>query len=254
MTAESLHAKPGWVLAGGCLLATLAAAVNADFMLRLGVSVSHLTGDLTRITSETVKSGGLWSPEAAVLCLSVLGFIGGAATSGFFIHHPNVELSRPYGRSVIAVGALLTLAHLTAFRSMPGACFLAAWACGMQNALATRFRGLVLRTTHITGLLTDLGQLIGMRLRGHPIELWKITTPLLLALAFALGSMGGALLNLRGRLPVTLLCGGLYLAGGLAWSLFKHARLARYHALAESTGRNATPASKASAENSSDAK
>jgi uncharacterized membrane protein YoaK (UPF0700 family) len=249
MPAESLHAKPGWVLAGGCLLAALASAVNADFMLRLGVSVSHLTGDLSRITSETVKSGGLWSVEAAVLCLSVLGFISGAATSGFFIHHPNVELSRPYGRSVVAVGALLTLAHLAAFRSMSGACFLAAWACGMQNALATRFRGLVLRTTHITGLLTDLGQLLGMRLRGHPIEPWKITTPLLLALAFTLGSMGGALLNLKGDLPVTLLCGCTYLAGGVAWSFYKQVRLARYRAVP-----NGTPASKASAKKASDAK
>ena len=249
MTAESLHAKPAWVLASGCLLAALAAAVNADFMLRLGVSVSHLTGDLSRITSETVKNGGLWSVEAAVLCLSVLGFISGAATSGFFIHHPNVELSRPYGRSVVAVGALLTLAHVAAFRSTSGACFLAAWACGMQNALATRFRGLVLRTTHITGLLTDLGQLLGMRLRGHPIEAWKITTPLLLALAFALGAMGGALLNLKGHLPVTLLCGCLYLAGGVGWSVYKHVRLARYRAVA-----NETPASKASVKKASDAK
>jgi uncharacterized membrane protein YoaK (UPF0700 family) len=239
MTAESLHAKPGWVLTGGCLLAALASAVNADFMLRLGVSVSHLTGDLSRITSETVKSGGLWSTEASVLFLSVFGFISGAATAGFFIHHPNVELSRPYGRSVIAVGALLTLAHVAAFHSMPAACFLAAWACGMQNALATRYRGLVLRTTHITGLLTDLGQLLGMRLRGHPIEPWKITTPLLLALAFTLGSMGGALLNLKWHLPVTLLCGYAYLGGGLGWSLLKRLQLRR--AACKATSRHPKP-------------
>jgi uncharacterized membrane protein YoaK (UPF0700 family) len=128
---------------------------------------------------------------------------------------------------VIAVGSLLTLAHVAAFHSMPAACFLAAWACGMQNALATRYRGLVLRTTHITGLLTDLGQLLGMRLRGHPIEPWKITTPLLLALAFTLGSMGGALLNLKWHLPVTLLCGYAYLGGGLGWSLLKRLQLRR---------------------------
>jgi|GEM_PF-5134493 len=39
-------------------------------------------------------------------------------------------------------------------------------ACGFQNALATHY-GLVLRTTHVTGLLTDLGTNLGMRLRGH---------------------------------------------------------------------------------------
>src|SRR5690606_13280086 len=164
---------------GGCILAFLAAAVNAEFMLRMGVSVSHLTGDVARITSEAVESGGEWTGEAAILCLSLAGFVGGAATAGFFIHHPNLQLGRPYGRSVIGVGLLLMAAHPLLRVSVLLPCFLAAWACGMQNALATRYRGLILRTTHITGLLTDLGQLIGMRLRGHPIESWKITTPLL---------------------------------------------------------------------------
>jgi uncharacterized membrane protein YoaK (UPF0700 family) len=91
----------------------------------------------------------------------------------------------------------------------------------MQNALATRFRGLVLRTTHITGLLTDLGQLLGMRLRGHPIEGWKITVPLLLSSAFALGAAAGAGLHLTTSIPVTFTCGSTYVLGGLIWSILK---------------------------------
>ncbi len=221
MSGETVQAKPGWVLLGGCILAFLAAAVNADFMLRLGVSVSHLTGDLSRITVEALKAGGGWSHEAAILCLSLTGFVGGAATAGFFIHHPNLQLSRPYGRSVIFVGLLLMACHPLLKVSVLLPCFLAAWACGMQNALATRYRGLVLRTTHITGLLTDLGQLLGMRLRGHPIERWKITTPLVLSTAFALGAAVGALLNLRTGIPVTLACGATYVIGGIIWSLLK---------------------------------
>lgn len=221
MSGEAVQARPGWVLLGGCILAFLAAAVNADFMLTLGVSVSHLTGDLSRITAEAVKSGGSWTREAAILCLSLTGFVGGAATSGFFIHHPNLELGRPYGRSVVSVGLLLMATLPLARVSVLLACFIAAWACGMQNALATRYRGLVLRTTHITGLLTDFGQLLGMRLRGHPIERWKITTPLLLSSAFALGAAFGAILHLTTRIPVTMACGATYVAGGLVWSLVK---------------------------------
>jgi uncharacterized membrane protein YoaK (UPF0700 family) len=220
-SGETMQAKPRWVLAGGCILAFLAAAVNADFMLRLGVSVSHLTGDLSRITSEAVQTGGHWSREAAILCVSVGGFVGGAATAGFFIHHPNLQLSRPYGRSIVFVGLLLMSTQPLAVVSVLLACFVAAWACGMQNALATRYRGLVLRTTHITGLLTDLGQLLGMRLRGHPIETWKLTTPLALAVAFALGSTVGAILNLRTAIPVTLACGAIYVVGGIVWSVLK---------------------------------
>lgn len=227
MNREPVAANAGWVLFGGCLLAFLSSAVNADFMLHLGVSVSHLTGDLSRITSETVKTGWQWSGEAAVLCLSVAGFVGGAATSGFFIHHPNLDLGRPYGRSVIAIGALLIVAGRLQAVSVPAMCFAAAWACGMQNALATRYRGLILRTTHITGLLTDFGQLAGMRVRGHPIETWKISTPLLLAGSFAIGSMTGALLHLRTGIPVTAACGCAYVSGGTFWSLWKRLRHGR---------------------------
>ncbi len=216
---EPIHAKPSWVLFGGCILAFLAAAVNADFMLRLGVSVSHLTGDLSRITSETVRAGG--TQQAAILCLSLVGFISGAATAGFFIHHPQLELKRPYGRCVMAVGLLLLSTYPLSSYSPLLTCFVAAWACGMQNALATRYRGIVLRTTHITGLLTDFGQLVGMRLRGHPVETWKITTPLLLAMSFSLGATVGAVLSLESRIPVTVACGCTYVTGGAAWTVFK---------------------------------
>lgn len=221
MNQEVVQAKPGWVLLSGCILAFLAAAVNADFMLKLGVSVSHLTGDLSRITSEAVQAGGRWSGEAVVLCLSLTGFVGGAATAGFFIHHPNLQLGRPYGRSVIFVGLLLMATHPLSRHHVLLTCFIAAWACGMQNALATRYRGLVLRTTHITGLLTDFGQLIGMRLRGHSIEIWKLTTPLLLSTSFATGAAAGALLNLKTGVPVTLACGVTYVTGGVTWSILK---------------------------------
>ena len=108
---EAIQSKPGWVLFGGCILAFLAAAVNADFMLRLGVSVSHLTGDLSRIAAEASQRGGRLSVEAGILGLSVAGFVSGAATAGFFIHHPNLQLGRPYGRSVIFVGVLLMATH-----------------------------------------------------------------------------------------------------------------------------------------------
>ena len=221
MSGKPVQARPGWVLLGGCILAFLAAAVNADFMLRVGVSVSHLTGDLSRITVEALKAGGRWSHEAAILCLSLGGSVGGAATAGFFIHHPNLQLGRPYGRSVLVVGLLLMICHPLLKVAVLWACFLAAWACGMQNALATRYRGLVLRTTHITGLLTDLGQLLGMRLRGHPIERWKIFVPLMLSSAFALGAAVGALLHLATTIPVTLACGAAYVTGGLLWSFLK---------------------------------
>jgi len=219
--SEMVQANPGWVLAGGCGLAFLAAAVNADFMLRFGISVSHLTGDLSRISAESVQSGGGWSVEAKVLLVSITGFVGGAATSGYFIHHPSLDFRRPYGRAMVLIGLLLVAAGYLTKSSIGLACFIAAWACGMQNALATRFRGVILRTTHITGLLTDLGQNVGMWLRGHAVDRWQILTPLGLAAAFLIGSALGAVAQLWMNTPVTPICGGAYVLGGIFWSLWK---------------------------------
>jgi len=199
----------------------LAAAVNADLLIRLGISVSHLTGDFSRITAEAIRSGDHWSAEATLLAICIGGFVAGATAAGFFIHHPSIDTSRPYGRSVVAIGLLLLTAHFCFAPSSTFSCLLAATACGFQNAMATRFRGLVLRTTHITGLLTDFGQFLGMRLRGHQVDHWKIGTPFLLVIAFASGSTAGAFIKFRYDQSLLLLCGSAYVIGGLLWSWIK---------------------------------
>ncbi len=43
------------------------------------------------------------------------------------------------------------------------AMILAAAACGLQNGMFSNYRGMVLRTSHMTGTLTDLGILLGRR-------------------------------------------------------------------------------------------
>lgn len=41
-----------------------------------------------------------------------------------------------------------------------------ALACGLQNALTSKYSGNVIRTTHLTGATTDLGIAFGHILRG----------------------------------------------------------------------------------------
>lgn len=145
----------------------------------------------------------------------------GASTAGFFIHHPAIEFSRPYGRSVTAIGLCLIGAHFS-FTGMPvlSIC-LASFACGFQNALATHYRGMVLRTTHITGLLTDLGTNLGMKLKGHQIPWWKLMVPTCLVLSFFCGAVFGSTLVLFTNGPALLILAAMYLAGGIGWSISK---------------------------------
>ena len=77
--------------------------------------------------------------------------------------------------------------------SLSLAAYLIAFACGLQNGLCTTFSGAVIRTTHVTGILTDIGLIIGQavfhaRTRKH---LWKLKILLPLYLAFCAGGVIG---------------------------------------------------------------
>lgn len=215
------HLSPRLVLLGGCALAFGASVVNVSFLFETGTSVSHLTGDLSRIASGLAAGGDLLSPDLRRVLGATLGFVLGATLSGLLIHHPQLEIRRPYGRMLSSMGILLLLASYLRVDHSVAAIAIAGFACGMQNALASRYRGIVLRTTHVTGILTDLGIALGMKLRGHVIDRWKIEIPLLLAVSFFVGAMAGSVLHFATDWPLLRLCGFAYIAGGLGVTIVK---------------------------------
>ncbi|MFO1492890.1 MAG: YoaK family protein [Kiritimatiellia bacterium] len=219
---RNLKPQNRWVVLGGCCFAFLSAAVNAGFLLKLGTSVGHLTGDVSRVAMDSVMRHDRAMSAAANLLIATVGFVLGATGAGYFIHHPNLNLTRPYGRAVCATGVLLLGAHHLIGRHPLGAIALASMSCGLQNALATHYRGMVLRTTHLTGLLTDLGTNLGMKLKGHRIHAWKLLVPASIAFSFFAGAAFGSILVFSFRAPFLLILACIYLAGGICWTLYKH--------------------------------
>ncbi len=238
MASDMKQLNPRWILAGGCCLAFLSAAVNAGFLIQLGTSVSHLTGDATsaavnlvnRLGENTFFNWIVHNPNPLQdtlfkLLAAIVGFVGGASLAGYFIHHPTLEISRPYGRSVSFIGVCLIISHFTMEGIPSFSVFATAVACGLQNALATHYRGIILRTTHITGLLTDMGSNFGMKLRGHQIPIWKISAPFFLVISFFAGAFFGTVLVIILRAPFLPILACLYLCGGIGWSIYKRAVL-----------------------------
>lgn len=210
-----------YALAGGCLLAFGASVVNVAFLMRTETSVSHLTGDLSRLAMDlSAYSVGTFS-DAARVATAVLGFVLGAVLAGFVIHQPNLELARPYGRTVILIGLLLLASDFLLPDHDRLSIGLAALACGMQNALATRYRQVVLRTTHITGLLTDLGASLGMKLRGRDIPTHAILVPAAMCTAFFAGALTGGYGALQHAAPLLAIVGTGYVLCGVIWSVLK---------------------------------
>lgn len=212
---------PRFVLLGGCFLAFGASFTNVGFLIEAGTSVSHLTGDISRFGVDLAGEGWSFTQNLFLLGAATAGFVGGAVFSGLLLHHPQLEFAKPYGRIISGIGILFLGAYLFLNYSLASSIFLGAFACGIQNALATKYRGSILRTTHVTGLMTDFGVLLGMRLRGHKVENWRIGVPFYLTVAFFSGAVAGGFVVLWLELPWLLLAGLSYLAGGVIWSVLK---------------------------------
>lgn len=210
------------VLAAGLLLAFGAGFANASVFLITGTSISHLTGDVARLSFDIVRTSPELLGDILNVAMAMIGFFLGAFIAGVFIHHPQLDTSRPYGRAISSIGLLFIAAHLIHPLAVSASIGTAALACGLQNALASRYRGVVLRTTHLTGLITDFGISLGMSARGFEIPRWKILLPAGLTMAFFSGGAAATLTLHAAHGPALLFIGVSYLGAGLVWSAYKH--------------------------------
>jgi uncharacterized membrane protein YoaK (UPF0700 family) len=62
---------------------------------------------------------------------------------------------------MVLIGNCLLLSLTVILQSHHIARFVAASACGLQNGMATSYSSAVIRTTHVTGIATDIGLLMG---------------------------------------------------------------------------------------------
>ena len=105
---------------------------------------------------------GEWGSESLQeACFLVLSFLLGAYTCGILIDKNQVHFMGKafYGVALLLNSTLLVLAAFVPGRLLP-ACFVSA-ACGLQNAMCTSHFGAIIRTTHVTGTMTDIGSTLG---------------------------------------------------------------------------------------------
>ena len=87
-------------------------------------------------------------------------------------------------------------------------------ACGLQNAMTTKFSGNMIRTSHATGALTDIGLTLGRMARGRKDSLWKLGLLVPMTLSFFIGGvLAAALFRPFGRQSLVL---SILLYGGTA--------------------------------------
>jgi uncharacterized membrane protein YoaK (UPF0700 family) len=179
-----------WVWVGAGILAWVAGVVNVvGFLGFQHQAITHLTGNTSLFGAALVAGDA----GAALQLFGVLAaFVGGAILSGLIIQDSILQLGRRYG-VVLTLESLLLLAAVRAFEhqhALGPLC--AAMACGLQNAMATTYSGAVVRTSHLSGMFTDLGIMLGHALRGMPVATRRLGICVLVILLFLAGGVSGA--------------------------------------------------------------
>ena len=182
--------SPKQVFIGSMLLTCVAGQVNAIGVI--GVfheAISHVTGTVTR-GAIAVAEGAL--PAAALALSIVAAFAVGAVSAGVLIGSRELRAGAHYRVGLLVEAALFTLAWLL-FRhgSILGE-HVAAAGAGLQNGLVTTWSGAILRTSHVTGLVTDLALAVGLRLRGIALDR-RAALHAVMILGFFVGGVVGAL-------------------------------------------------------------
>ena len=212
---------PRWVWSGAWALAFVAGVVNVvNLMGPEPRAVSHMTGNTTALA--IAVAGSDWSTAARVG--GVLGaFLVGTVLSGIVIQDGTLRLGRRYGISLMLESILLFVATLCLQHGYTAGTYMSATACGLQNGLVSLYSGAIVRTTHLTGVYTDLGTSIGHLLRGRPVDTLRIRLYLILISAFVLGGIVGGKLYLHGG-PTTLLLPAM-ITGAAALSYYIYRRI-----------------------------
>jgi uncharacterized membrane protein YoaK (UPF0700 family) len=182
---------PRWVWFCAWVLAFIAGMINVVGLLGFDhQAVTHLTGNTSMLAAALAK---LDLPGILHFATVIGSFVAGTILSGFIIQDSTLQLGRRYGVALLLESLLLCLAVPLLNHHHVCGLYAAACACGLQNAMATTYSGTVVRTTHISGMFTDLGIFLGHALRGLPVDTKRLRMCLLVISAFLCGGIAGTL-------------------------------------------------------------
>jgi uncharacterized membrane protein YoaK (UPF0700 family) len=157
----------------GGILAFVAGAVNAGGFLAVARYTSHVTGIVSAIADDLVlgQVALVFSGALMLLCF-LLGAMTTAILSNWGRRH---DLHGEYALSLVLEAALLlvfgllgTRLHLLQEWLVPATALVLCFVMGLQNAVITKISKAEIRTTHMTGIVTDLGIELGrLAYRNH---------------------------------------------------------------------------------------
>ncbi|NRP72387.1 hypothetical protein ILFOPFJJ_03285 [Ensifer psoraleae] len=147
-------------------LTFVAGAANAGGFMAVHQYTSHMSGIVSAI-ADNIVLGNIALVLAGLAAL--FSFVAGAATSAILINWGRrLELQAEYALPLLFEALLLicfaasgVFFHLRESLAVSTTVMLLCFIMGLQNAIITKLSGARIRTTHVTGLVTDAGIELG---------------------------------------------------------------------------------------------
>lgn len=150
-------------------LAFVAGAVNAGGFLAVHAYTSHISGTVSRIGDELALGNKTLALGAVA---TVACFCAGAACASLLISYgKRHRFQSHYALSLMIEAILLIVFGLMGYKLqsvqrlyLPSTVVLLSFIMGMHNSIVTTISSAEVRTTHMTGIVTDLGIELGRAL------------------------------------------------------------------------------------------
>lgn len=150
----------------GAVLSFIAGAANAGGFLAVGRYTSHMTGVVSSVSDDIVLGN---FTLVAVGLGSLCAFLVGAMCTAILVNWGlRKQLHSAYSLPLVLESLALLVfglfgAAMSGFASLflPLTVMLLCFMMGLQNAVITKISQAEIRTTHVTGLVTDLGIELG---------------------------------------------------------------------------------------------
>ena len=155
---------------GIALLSLLAGMVNVISLLLFFIPTTHFTGNITQFV--LAFNEGDWATMVELLGL-ILCFLGGGILSGMLFSKKKFEPTKRYGLLLILFGSMMLLLFIFGLRDEKWLYFFS-FVVGTQNGMFIFYHGIIVRTSHFTGYLTDIGVVLGRLIRGQKKDRWKV--------------------------------------------------------------------------------
>lgn len=193
-----------WVIA----LSFISGALNVCAIRFFAVPVTHHTGNTSQLAI-TFSNANIDSLLKTAVAIG--GFFFGAFIAGLLFYQRSFTLKKRYGLILMFCTLLITITMSPAVDVFFKVLLLAITA-GLQNGMFMSYDNAIVRTTHVTGYLTDAAFGIGMAIRGDKTKLRFSFFYLISIFAFLLG---GILFAFIPEIPALAILAGLYFVTGL---------------------------------------